>query len=113
MQRATPLKLAETKTTTCPLLKRGRCTVYRQRPMVCRLWGCVASMPCPWGCRPARFLTVEEGDALMRQAEALSQAVLPGAAPCTMHPVDLIAQVEERGAKAVAWAVLATMEPLR
>lgn len=41
----------------CPALSRalvasGRCTVYAVRPMVCRLWGTAASMPCPHGCAP-------------------------------------------------------------
>jgi hypothetical protein len=113
VQRVTPLRLAEGKTTTCPLLKRGRCTVYAKRPMICRLWGAVANMPCPWGCRPARYLTVDEGDALMRQAEALSQQLLPGMEPRTLHTRAMIEQMQERGAAAVAWAVLATVGSLR
>lgn len=36
----------------CPALKDGRCTVYDVRPTVCRLWGVVEGMPCPWGCEP-------------------------------------------------------------
>lgn len=34
------------------LVASGRCTVYAVRPMVCRLWGSAASMPCPHGCVP-------------------------------------------------------------
>lgn len=29
-----------------------RCTVYPDRPMICRLWGAVESMACPYGCVP-------------------------------------------------------------
>jgi hypothetical protein len=36
----------------CPALKDGRCTVYDVRPTICRLWGVVEGMPCPWGCKP-------------------------------------------------------------
>jgi hypothetical protein len=111
LRRASPRRLVG-KTVACPLLKQGQCTVYKVRPLICRLWGSVESMPCPWGCRPERFLTVEEGDTLMRQVEAVSQALFPGQQPHTMHPPELIEQVQEAGAKAVAWAVLATMEPL-
>jgi hypothetical protein len=37
---------------TCPALKDGRCSVYDVRPTLCRLWGVVEDMPCPWGCVP-------------------------------------------------------------
>lgn len=41
----------------CPALTRtrgatGSCTVHSHRPMICRLWGVAASMPCPHGCTP-------------------------------------------------------------
>lgn len=39
----------------------GRCAVYGLRPLVCRLWGAVEDMPCPFGCRPVRMLSSEEG----------------------------------------------------
>lgn len=113
VRRATPLRLAESQTPTCPLLKRGRCTVYAVRPLICRLWGIVETMPCPWGCRPARFLTMEEGDVLMREVAQLSQTLFPDAPARTMHTSEMIEQVQERGAKAVAWAILASMEPVR
>jgi uncharacterized protein len=109
IQRATPLRLAEGKTTACPLLKRGRCTVYAKRPMICRLWGVVENMPCVWGCRPERYLTVDEADSLMREAEVLSQALFPEASPRTFHTDEMIVQMQEHSAQAVAWAVLATV----
>ena len=42
----------------CPALSRavvpsGRCAVHPVRPMICRLWGTAAAMPCPHGCTPA------------------------------------------------------------
>lgn len=49
----------------CPLLENERCSVYEVRPMICRLWGLVESMPCPWGCKPDRYLTHEEGLVLL------------------------------------------------
>jgi hypothetical protein len=30
----------------------GRCRAYDIRPLICRLWGAVEWLPCPWGCRP-------------------------------------------------------------
>lgn len=40
--------------TTCSALdqKRLRCRVYENRPMICRLWGLVEALKCPWGCIP-------------------------------------------------------------
>ena len=34
------------------LTAEKRCAVYDMRPMVCRLWGAVESMPCIYGCIP-------------------------------------------------------------
>lgn len=36
----------------CNKLVDGRCSVYDLRPMICRMWGVVESMPCPHGCIP-------------------------------------------------------------
>lgn len=49
-----------------------RCSVYPDRPLLCRLWGVVESMPCPWGCTPARVLSDAEGHVLLRRMEAVS-----------------------------------------
>lgn len=56
---------------TCPLLTDERCTVYSIRPTICRLWGLVESMPCPWGCKPSRVLTDVEGFAFLERAGAM------------------------------------------
>lgn len=41
---------------TCPALSRtlgrGRCSVHADRPMICRIWGSAAALPCPHGCTP-------------------------------------------------------------
>lgn len=54
---------------TCPLLDGERCTVYDVRPTICRLWGAVESMPCPWGCKPSRMLPHLEGFRFLTMAE--------------------------------------------
>lgn len=37
----------------CPLLTAaGQCGAYDVRPLLCRLWGVVETMPCNYGCRP-------------------------------------------------------------
>lgn len=55
----------------CPMLTvLKRCSVYEDRPLLCRLWGVVESMPCEWGCRPARYLTDAEGHALIARTRS-------------------------------------------
>lgn len=46
---------------TCPALQDGRCSVYAVRPLICRMWGAVESMPCPYGCEVTPGLLVDEG----------------------------------------------------
>lgn len=47
----------------------GRCSIYADRPLVCRLWGAVPEMPCVWGC--TLTLAAGEGHVLLRRMEAL------------------------------------------
>jgi hypothetical protein len=54
---------------TCPMLApNGRCRVYSNRPLICRLWGVAEGMPCPWGCVPERYLTDVEAGKLLAEA---------------------------------------------
>jgi Putative zinc- or iron-chelating domain len=58
----------------CPLLDdANRCQGYEVRPAVCRLWGSVDAMPCPWGCEP-------DGGRLSRMEghEILAEALVAG-----------------------------------
>ncbi|HEY9299813.1 MAG TPA: YkgJ family cysteine cluster protein [Phormidium sp.] len=53
----------------CAALVEGRCTIYDHRPLICRLYGNVATkMQCQFGCKPAFYLTD-------RQAKRLLEAV--------------------------------------
>lgn len=59
----------------CPALSQaivasGRCTVHRLRPMICRLCGAAASMPCPHGCAPDGGV-LDDADALTMLATSL------------------------------------------
>jgi Fe-S-cluster containining protein len=65
----------------CPHLSpSGRCNAYAVRPLVCRLWGVVETLKCPWGCKPERYLTDRESFAMFRAAEVISAA-----AGCNPH----------------------------
>jgi uncharacterized protein len=52
----------------CPALIDGRCSVYEDRPTICRLWGVTQSMPCPHGCIPDDALTQAESYRILRLA---------------------------------------------
>lgn len=54
----------------CPLLtKEKRCSVYTIRPLICRLWGVVETLPCTYGCKPKpRYLTDDEAGLLLMAA---------------------------------------------
>lgn len=57
---------------TCPMLKMGDCTVHEMRPLICRFYGVVESMPCVHGCKPTRWLSDEEADALYKKMADLT-----------------------------------------
>lgn len=52
------LEMLESGNLTCPHLNLlGRCDVYQNRPLICRLWGVAEGMPCVFGCTPERVLS--------------------------------------------------------
>lgn len=53
----------------CPLLRNGRCTVYDIRPLICRLWGLVRKMRCPYGCRPKKWVSDKKAGKLLTWIE--------------------------------------------
>ena len=56
------------KILTCPYAVNGRCEIYEQRPLICRLFGAVDAplMTCPHGCGPVGKLTDEQAREMMR-----------------------------------------------
>lgn len=57
---------------SCPHLGAlGQCVAHEVRPLLCRLWGVVESMPCEWGCKPERTLTDHEGRVLLTKMAKL------------------------------------------
>ena len=53
--------IAGERTIDCPALVDGRCSVYEHRPLICRLWGAVESLPCPHGCEVTPGLLMDTG----------------------------------------------------
>lgn len=66
----------DAETLTCGYLRAGRCTVYAVRPFVCRAFGAVEGMRCPFGCEPDRHIDRDEETRLFRQLEATGELVI-------------------------------------
>ncbi len=62
--------LADVERYYCEALTEDkRCAVYEMRPMVCRLWGAVEGMKCPFGCVPeGGWLPDSEGALLVAES---------------------------------------------
>lgn len=56
---------------TCGVLKNGLCGAYEARPMICRLFGLVETMKCPFGCVPDRWISKSESFALLKAMEQI------------------------------------------
>jgi Fe-S-cluster containining protein len=98
--------LAETLGTgaMCPALTpMGRCSVYDDRPTVCRLWGAVAALRCPYGCTPAGgWLSDAESFELLRLSMEIGGAP-PGRQ--MVHAVELERALADPKLAAVAAAI--------
>ena len=75
--------MAMIETFYCEALTEGRrCAVYDLRPMVCRLWGAVPSMPCIYGCIPeGGFLSEAEGYWLVAESLRIGGGENPASVP--------------------------------
>jgi hypothetical protein len=93
----------EATSLTCPMLTaEGRCSVYELRPTICRLWGLVERMACPWGCVPERWLTdAEAGDFLRRAGDLGTMRAMRGSS--TGMPQGLVALRMARDAALAAY----------
>jgi hypothetical protein len=56
----------------------GRCMAYDLRPLICRQWGAVEWLRCPWGCVPeGGFLSVAESVRLIYESMRAGGAGYP------------------------------------
>ena len=52
----------------CPKLIDGKgCSVYEDRPLICRLFASCEPMPCPYGYAPENPLSAEETKAILKE----------------------------------------------
>jgi Fe-S-cluster containining protein len=68
---------------SCPALcsVTQTCNFYEQRPLICRLWGVVQRLRCPFGCVPERWLSDKEADRLIRQSNTAGKGMSYGFTP--------------------------------
>jgi len=45
---------------SCPYIENERCIIYPVRPLMCRLYGAVEGLKCPFGCGPEKLLMDKE-----------------------------------------------------
>ena len=64
---------------TCLMLRDGRCSIYRLRPLLCRTWGLTPTIRCPHGCEPERWLTEAEFHELIERVMAIGGGIDPAA----------------------------------
>jgi Fe-S-cluster containining protein len=51
---------------SCPyVIEHGGCAIYDDRPLLCRLYGTTANLPCPHGRAPEKMLSLGEERSLM------------------------------------------------
>lgn len=51
----------------CPYINCGKCEIYDKRPLLCRLFGTVEDLRCPYGRRPDKLLSKKEGQEIMNR----------------------------------------------
>lgn len=67
-------RLARGEDYTCPALVDGGCSVYDDRPTICRLWGVTEGLPCPYGCEPDEVMSDPDAYALLAESLAVGGA---------------------------------------
>lgn len=77
-------------TLDCPVLTPDNaCSQYERRPLICRLWGVVKGMPCPFGCVAERILSDEEAHELLDELKLISSKIV-AVNPAASAAVDLV-----------------------
>ena len=51
----------------CQFLENGKCSIYERRPFMCRLYGTVEDLRCPYGKRPEILITKKQAVKLMKE----------------------------------------------
>lgn len=51
----------------CPYLQLRRCSIYAQRPLICRVFGTAEGLPCRHGCKPSRVISDQDVNKILKQ----------------------------------------------
>jgi uncharacterized protein len=54
----------------------GTCSIYGDRPLVCRMYGAVSALQCPYGCKSERLLDPEIENGIARKVQDLKAGKL-------------------------------------
>src|SRR4051812_43985679 len=54
---------------SCVYLENKRCSIYNERPGICRVWGAAPKLACPFGCPPVETFTEHDSEAVLRLLE--------------------------------------------
>jgi hypothetical protein len=65
------IKLWAEEKQDCRFLENGKCTIYDERPIMCRLFGLHEELRCPHGARGDRDLMIEEIKLLFAEYDKL------------------------------------------
>ena len=57
----------------CPYLGETGCLIYENRPLMCRLYGTVPEMKCPYKCRPEKMLSSVEGRRILTKYKKMAE----------------------------------------
>ncbi len=64
------------KALECPWLGKDGCRVYAMRPLICRLFGTLQDLRCPYGCAPViGLMDASRGPELLARVQTLSESV--------------------------------------
>ncbi len=55
----------------CPKLVNGRCSIYEDRPYVCRAYGVAPGLECPFGCTAEATMSAKQSMKLFSQVDEL------------------------------------------
>jgi len=64
-ERAKRFFRGEKMSAFCPYLVNKRCSIYPVRPAICRLFGIVKELACPFGCTPSEYISHEDAKKLI------------------------------------------------
>lgn len=70
---------------SCSALQQGRCSIYENRPLVCRLYGVAEGLTCLYGCQPDRLLSEAEAEEIRAAVGRLKKGEIMTNAGCTLR----------------------------